>query len=53
MHFLELLVTSFSQLVADFFPSADEKKTDAAVRIALAMIILLLVVLMPIYLFFR
>jgi hypothetical protein len=52
MHFLELLVTSISQLVVDLFPSANEKKTDFAVQIALVLIILL-VIFMPVYVFLR
>ena len=52
MHVVELLVTSISQLVGELFPSADERKTDIAVRIALVAIIFLLI-LSPVYLFLR
>jgi len=51
MHFLDLLVTSISQLLGDLFPSANERQIDVAVRIALVIIILLLV-FAPIYIFF-
>jgi hypothetical protein len=39
-------------MVGDLLPSADEKKTEAAVRIALVIIIVLLL-LSPIYIFSR
>jgi len=50
MHFLDVLVTSISQLLGSLFPSAKERQTEVAVRIALVIIILLLL-FTPIYLF--
>ena len=50
MHFLDVLVTSISQLLGSLFPSANERQTEIAVRIALVIIILLLL-FTPIYLF--
>ena len=52
MHFLELLVTSITQLLRDLFPSADERKIDIAVRIALVVIIFM-IILTPVYVFLR
>jgi hypothetical protein len=52
MHFLDVLVTSISQLFGSLFPSANERQTEIAVRIALVIIILLLL-FTPIYIFFR
>jgi hypothetical protein len=52
MRILELLVKSISQLLGDLFPSADERKTDIAVRIALVVIIFL-IILSPVYVFLR
>ena len=50
MHFLDVLVTSISQLLGSLFPSANERQIEIAVRIALVIIILLLL-FTPIYLF--
>ena len=52
MHFLEVLVTSISQVLGDLLPWADERKIDIAVRIALVVTILM-IMLSPVYVFLR
>jgi len=52
MHFLDVLVTSISQLFGSLFPSVNERQTEVAVRIALVIIVLLLL-FTPIYIFLR
>jgi hypothetical protein len=50
MKVLELLVASIAKLLSDILPSADRKKIDIAVRIALVVVILL-ILLAPVYVF--